>query len=133
MRGSCTTSSVQVSITARLLHFVPSHIHPKYHWDYQIVVRNFRPTRITISSHRLFVHDSIGRIDEEHDYGITPDLPPSIHSGKSYTCTRQATTTGDSSILYGYLRIEDAGQMFSVDLPTIELRSQFHYATQALN
>jgi uncharacterized protein affecting Mg2+/Co2+ transport len=133
MKGSCTTHNVQVSVTAQLDHFSPSGLSPRYHWSYQINVRNFRPSTITITSHRLFVHDSIGVVIEEHDYGLGLISAPPVHAGKSYTCTRNAITSGDGSVLYGYLRIEDCGRMLSIDLPQVELESRFYSTTQLLN
>ena len=133
MRAFCLTDGVQVSVSGQLLDCDVCGVFHKYNWSYEIKVRNFRQHPIVITSHRLYYHDGIGRVHEEHDYGIVADQQPRIPANKDFACTRYMTSAASSSILYGYLRIDARGTLFSANLPVVHFESQFHHITQVLN
>lgn len=133
MRAFCLTDGVQVSISGELVDSKVCGVCKQYNWSYQIRVRNFRQHPIVVTSHRLYLHDGIGQVLEQRDYGILADHQPRIPAGKDFACTRHMTSAADSSILYGYLRIDACGKMFSANLPVVHFESKFHHITQVLN
>lgn len=132
MRGVALSNGLYISMNARLKSTTLTPIALKYHWEYELHIRNLRSAPITILASKIILHDGAARLREISERGVLGSIQPTIQASKSLTFVKSLSTQGNA-ILYGAITFLSDLVTFTSRLPNITLESPLSAAIHSVN
>jgi len=104
--------------------FLPEQSEPaerRWVWAYEIEIENRGRSPVQLVSRRWTITDAFGRVEEVQGPGVVGEQPV-IRPGESFRYTSGCPLSTASGAMVGaYRMVDDAGEMFEVDIPAFSL------------
>ena len=122
---SCVTRDIEITV---LPEFVPERSDVSeghYFWAYTVEIANQSDTTVQVTARHWKITDANGQIEEVKGTGVVGEQPV-LKPGETFRYTSGCPLTTSSGIMAGsYQVVDEAGNIFDVEVPTFSLDSPF--------
>jgi ApaG protein len=122
---SCVTRDIEITV---LPEFVPERSdvgEGHYFWAYTVEIANQSDITVQVTARHWKITDANGQIEEVKGTGVVGEQPV-LKPGETFRYTSGCPLTTSSGIMAGsYQVVDEAGNIFDVEVPTFSLDSPF--------
>lgn len=122
---SCVTRDIEITV---LPEFVPERSDASeghYFWAYTVEIANQSEITVQVTARHWKITDANGQMEEVKGTGVVGEQPV-LKPGETFRYTSGCPLTTSSGIMSGsYQVVDEAGNIFDIEVPTFSLDSPF--------